>query len=131
MATKVRRRSVGMLVSPVVADSLPPSDSITSPLRWRPLRIRPAPLLPGHCEVPMLGSRAAPAICTRAARSPVPTTDAASSYRNFEFKKHKRALVLAHYGRASFLDDLTKGRPNHRILKGACVARRPTPRSSV
>src|SRR5215467_1492167 len=52
-------------------------------------------------RVPILGSRAVPAICTRAARSPVPTTDAASSYRNFALKKPKRALVLPHYNRAS------------------------------
>src|SRR5262245_41836927 len=72
MATNVRSRSVGMLVLPVSEVSLPVSDSITSPLRWRPLGTGSL-LLTGAipiCDYPWAGAtRASP---PRVSSSPRP-----------------------------------------------------------
>src|SRR5262249_2514644 len=119
IATKVRSRSVGILVMPVGVVSMPASDSTTSPLRCRPLRIRPAPRLPGHRGFPSCGR------------------PKSSSYhrpgklvQELETQnKDKWNPVLTHCDRTDLQNDFTKYLSKRPILRDVCAAQRRMPRS--
>src|SRR5262249_17424405 len=103
MATKVRSRSVGMLVIPVGEISLPASVSITSPLRWRPLAIRIPPCAGARSQFGCNLRREPPWALHRGFSS-LPLTRQ-TSYRNLRGENTKFTPVLAHSSSRSFSDD--------------------------